>query len=468
MASNKKYDLIVNGSVKKSICLLAIPTIISMLITSIYNAADTYFVSNAGYGASAIAAVSVVMSYMSIVQAIGFFFGHGAGNFISKKLGAMLRDEAEVMSVVGVVLSFLTGVVLMILSLIFIDELVALLSNDTMTQYTKQYFRYIIYATPFMTASFTLNNQLRFQGNSIYGMVGLGIGAILNIILDPIFIKLFDGVQGAAIATMACQILSFIILIVGTFYGNNLRLNLRKLKLNKNLLAELVKGGLPSLFRQGTMSIATVCLTLMSKPFGDWAIAGVSIATRITGIFYSILIGFGQGFQPVCGFNYGAKKYDRVREAFKFSVIVSTCYMLIICAISLIFSKQLISIFNTNTNNLSQEDMLKAVDVGIRTLRLHALAFPVAGFYMVSNMMMQNIGRPVRASILTVSRQGIAFIPLVLILPRFWDLFGILISQTIADIISFIISIPIFISVMKEIRVMENSLKEDSLQQKLN
>ena len=458
MKSNK-YDLLVNGSVKKSICILAIPTIISMLITAIYNAADTYFVSNAGYGASAIAAVSVVMSYMSIIQAIGFFFGHGAGNYISKKLGAQLRDDAEVMSVVGFVLSFLTGIVLMCLSFVFIDELVALLSNDTMTQYTIQYFKYIIFATPFMTASFTLNNQLRFQGNSVYGMVGLGIGAVLNIILDPIFIKLFDGVQGASIATMICQILSFCILFVGTFFGNNLRINFKKFKINKLLLSEIFKGGLPSLFRQGTMSIATVCLTLMSKPFGDWSIAGISIATRITGIFYSILIGFGQGFQPVCGFNYGAKKYDRVREAFKFSVIVSTIYMVCICAISMLFSKQLISFFNTNTNELSAEEMSKAVDVGINTLRLHAISFPVAGFYMVSNMMMQNIGRPVRASILAVSRQGIAFIPLVLTLPYIFELKGIMISQTIADFLSFMISVPIFISVMKEIKKIEKNDK---------
>lgn len=444
------YQLLVNGNLYKRICLLAVPTIISMLITAIYNAADTYFVSS--FGESAIAGVSVVMSYMAIVQAFGFFFGHGSGNYISKALGAKDNQKAEQIAVTGLVYSFAFGLILMVFSLIFIDELVALLSNATMTDYTKGYFLYIILATPFMTASFTINNQLRFQGNAVYGMVGMGIGAVLNIILDPIFIKLFNGVHGASIATMVSQIIGFTILYVGTFYGGNIRFKIKNFRLSKLFIFEITKGGAPSLLRQGMSSVATVVLTLVVKGYGDYALAGISIAQKVSFIIFSIILGFGQGFQPVCGFNYGAKKYDRVIKSFWFTAIVATIFMTLSFALCTIFAGPLVAIFNQNNANLSNENMQKALELAERVLIYQAFAFPTVGIYVTSNMMMQNIGRPVRASILALCRQGIVYIPLLFILWGTSGLAGIELVQPIADVISFLISIPILISVLVEIK----------------
>lgn len=443
--SNKNYDLIVNGNLKKVILILAIPAIVSMLVTSIYNAADTYFVSK--FGDSAVAGVSVVMSYMSIVQAVGFFFGHGSGNFISKSLGAKDEDSAGKMAITSVVSSFVFGLIIMAFALIFIEPIAKIFSTETMLEHTKNYFFYIILATPFMTASFTLNNQLRFQGNAFYGMLGLGFGAILNIILDPIIISLTGDVSGASIATMISQIVGFILLILFSF-KSSIKLSLKNLAIKKSIFLEIFKGGLPSLLRQGTVAVSNAVLSLIVVKYGDYAVAGISVAGKVSWIFFSILIGFGQGFQPVCGFNYGAGKMDRVKSAFKFSTIVATLYMALITIVCMVFSKQLISLFNTAEGG----GMQKAIELGSKTIFYHAFAFPLAGLYTTSNMMMQNIGRPVRASILALMRQGLAFIPSILILPSLFSLTGVMLAQPVADLISFIVCIPILISVLNEIK----------------
>ena len=445
---NKNYELMVNGNLKRTICILAIPAIISMLVTALYNAADTYFVSK--LGESAVAGVSVVMSYMSVVQACGFFFGHGSGNFISQSLGKKDNLSTEKMAVTGVLYSFLAGLILMALSLVFIDPICSLFSSKTMLAHTKNYFLFVVLATPFMTSSFTLNNQLRFQGNAFYGMFGLGTGAVLNIILDPILISVTGDVRGASLATMISQIVGFILLFAFTFNKKSVRLKIKRISFEKLYIAEITKGGMPSLIRQGMMAIASACLSLMVKGYGDFAVAGVSIASKISWIFFSILIGFCQGFQPVCGFNYGAGRIDRVKKAFWFSTAVVTAYMIIACAVCLIFPSSLVELFNTAGNTVGME---KAVAVAKNTLIYQALAFPLGGLYTMSSMMMQNIRRPIRASILAMMRQGIAYIPCVLLLPSFCGLTGVMLSQTVADIVSFVVCLPILISVLKELSV---------------
>ena len=354
------------------------------------------------------------------------------------------------------------GLIIGALSLVFIDPLVKLLSNATMTEYTKNYFKYIIYATPFMTASFTLSNQLRFQGSAIHGMLGLGIGAVLNIALDPVLIEITGGVQGASLATMICQIISFGILFAMTFFGNNIRIKLKNFKISLAQVVEITRGGAPSLLRQGMSSVATVVLTLLVKPYGDFAIAGVSIAQKIAWILFSILLGFGQGFQPVCGFNYGAQKYDRVKKAFWFTVMVGTAYMFVAGLVTVLFAEPLVSFFNTSDNGLTAENMQKAVDVGVKVLRWQGFAFPLMGFYVASNMMMQNIGKPVRASVLALCRQGVVFIPILFIMNATLRLTGIILAQSVADLISFIIAIPLLISVLREINALENLKKDGS------
>jgi Na+-driven multidrug efflux pump len=332
-------------------------------------------------------------------------------------------------------------------ALIFIEPIAKIFSTETMLEHTKNYFFYIILATPFMTASFTLNNQLRFQGNAFYGMLGLGFGAILNIILDPIIISLTGDVSGASIATMISQIVGFILLILFSF-RSSIKLSLKNLAIKKSIFLEIFKGGLPSLLRQGTVAVSNAVLSLIVVKYGDYAVAGISVAGKVSWIFFSILIGFGQGFQPVCGFNYGAGKMDRVKSAFKFSTIVATLYMALVTIVCMVFSKQLISLFNTAEGG----GMQKAIELGSKTIFYHAFAFPLAGLYTTSNMMMQNIGRPVRASILALMRQGLAFIPSILILPSLFSLTGVILAQPVADLISFIVCIPILISVLNEIK----------------
>ena len=304
--------------IPKLICQLAVPTIISMLVTSFYNMADTFFVGK--INTSATAAVGVVFPLMAIIQAFGFFCGHGSGNYISRQLGAQNFEDASRMSATGFVTAFVLGLCILGVGFAFTDPLLYIMgSTETILPYARDYMRIILLGAPYMTASLVLNNQLRFQGSAFYSMIGITFGAVLNVGLDPLFIFVFDmGVAGAAWATILSQFVSFCLLIAGTFRGGNLKLNLRNFSPSLKYYKNIVKGGTPSLCRQGLGSFATICLNLMAGPYGDAAIAAMSIVTRITQFANSIVIGFGQGFQPVCGFNYGAKLYARVREGFWF------------------------------------------------------------------------------------------------------------------------------------------------------
>ena len=324
----QKFNRMTQTPIPKLICQLAVPTIISMLVTSFYNMADTFFVGK--INTSATAAVGVVFPLMAIIQAFGFFCGHGSGNYISRQLGAQNFEDASRMSATGFVTAFVLGLCILGVGFAFTDPLLYIMgSTETILPYARDYMRIILLGAPYMTASLVLNNQLRFQGSAFYSMIGITFGAVLNVGLDPLFIFVFDmGVAGAAWATILSQFVSFCLLIAGTFRGGNLKLNLRNFSPSLKYYKNIVKGGTPSLCRQGLGSFATICLNLMAGPYGDAAIAAMSIVTRITQFANSIVIGFGQGFQPVCGFNYGAKLYARVREGFWFCVKLATCILL--------------------------------------------------------------------------------------------------------------------------------------------
>ena len=301
--------------VNKLVCRLAVPTILSMMITSFYNMADTFFVGK--INTQSTAAVGVVFSLMAIIQAIGFLFGHGSGNFISRQLGAGNMEEAEKMSSVGFFTSFFAGVVILLVCMCFINPLsYALGSTPTVQPYTVAYMRIILLGAPAMTASLVLNNQMRFQGSAFYAMIGIVSGAVVNIVLDPLLIFICGmGVAGAALATTISQYLSFLLLIIMLRKGGNIRIRFNCFKPSVHFYKEIIRGGIPALFRQGLASVATICLNHAAGVYGDAAIAGMSIVSRIMMFANSALIGFGQGFQPVCGFNYGAGKNKRVLDA---------------------------------------------------------------------------------------------------------------------------------------------------------
>ena len=407
---------------------LAAPTIISMLITSFYNMADTFFVGK--IGTSATAAVGVVFPVMAIIQALGFFCGHGSGNSISRHLGSKDVQSARELASTGFFLAFALGILLMVLGLIFLDPLSHLLgSTKTIFPYTRDYLRFILLGVPYMTAQLVLNNQLRFQGNAFYAMIGITSGGVLNVILDPIFIFVFDlGISGAAIATILSQFVSFCLLLVGLRVSKCIPIHLRNVRLTVPRLREIVGGGLPSLFRQGLGSIATTTLNIAANPYGDAAIAAMSVVSRIMMFANSALIGFGQGFQPVCGFNYGADKYDRVKEAFWFCVKVSTAVLLGLAVLGGFLSGHLIWIFRNDPD---------VIQIGTTALRFQCVTFALNGWIIMNNMMMQTMGKTVPATILAASRQGLFFIPALLILPQFLGLTVIQCAQAVSDVFTF-------------------------------
>ena len=441
----EKYKTMTEKPVSSLICRLAVPTIISMLVTSFYNMADTFFVAR--IGTSATAAVGVSFALMAIIQAFGFFCGHGSGNYISRKMGQHRFDEAQQMAATGFFTALALGTVIFLLGEILIDPLCRILgATETILPYARQYLRLILIGAPYMTASLVLNNQLRFQGSAFYAMVGIASGAVLNIALDPLFIFVFDmGVSGAALATIISQFVGFVLLLKSTTQGGNLRIRLRNVTFSKYYYSQIINGGMPSLCRQGLGSVATICLNLMAGPYGDAAIAAMSVVGRVMNLAASVVTGFGQGFQPVCGFNYGAFLYDRVKEGFWFCVKVATVILIMLSAAGYLLAPQVIQLFSKNDPQV--------IAIGTQALRWQCLTFPLCGWITICNMMLQTIGKSFRASLLAMSRQGLFFIPAVLLLPALIGIQGVEIAQPIADVCSFVLAIPLQLSVLHEMTV---------------
>ena len=442
----EKFRRMTEEPVEKLVLSMAAPAIVSMLVTSIYNMADTFFVGR--LGTSATAAVGVVFPVMAIIQAFGFFFGHGSGNYISRALGKKEVEKAERMAITSFILSLLAGLLITVVGFAFEKGLLWLLgSTDTIYPYAKSYLTVILIGAPWMCSSFVLNNQLRFQGNATYAMIGISTGGLLNIALDPLFIFAFKmGIAGAAWATILSQLVSFILLYIGTLRSDNLKLKLKKFTPNWYYIKNISIGGVPSLCRQGLNSLATVCLNFACRGYGDAAIAAMSVVTRIMMFATSALIGFGQGFQPVCGFNYGAGKYKRVRKAYIFCAISGFCFLLCVAVAAILTAPFIISLFR---------DDPEVISIGAKALRWQCIVFPFNAVVIMSNMLFQTIGKMGRASLLAMSRQGLFFIPLVLLLPRFFELNGIMLSQPGADLFSLILAIPLTVVMLRELKTDE-------------
>ncbi|MBQ8236973.1 MAG: MATE family efflux transporter [Oscillospiraceae bacterium] len=444
-----KFHKMTEAPVRGLIFSLAIPCIISMLVTAFYNMADTYFVgmlkSNAATGA-----VGVVFSMMAVIQAVGFFFGQGGGVYISQMMGRQDYREASNMAATSFVYALATGGVICILGQIFLEPLAYLLgSTETILPYTEDYLRVILLGAPWMAASLVLNNQLRFQGSASYAMVGIVAGAVLNIALDPILIfTLGMGIAGAGWATIVSQFVSFCLLLAGCTRGENIRIHLRNVKIKWFYFHQIIRGGLPSLSRQILASLATICLNNAARPYGDAAIAAMGVVQRIMMFGASTMLGFGQGFQPVCGINFGAQRYDRVKEGFWFCVRFSTVFLALAGTAGAVFAPQLIALFR---------DDPAVIEFGAAGLRFQCATFWMHGWIVMSNMMQQSTGQTLPATFNSVARQGLFFIPCVLILPFFLNELGLQMAQSVADAASFLIAIPIQLIILR--RLKEGTLK---------
>ena len=426
--------------VHKLVLKLAVPTIITMIVTALYNSADTYFIGQTDTNSTA--SVGVAFALMAIIQAIGFFFGHGSGNYMAHKLGEGNKEDADVMGITGVALSFLFGLLITVLGLLFIKPLCSFMgATKNMIETSVKYTALILIAAPFMVTSFTLNNQLRFQGKAFLGMIGMTTGAILNVILDPIFIfGLNMGITGAALATAISQFISFIILLVMRKFRFS---SLKKVSLKKEIRNSIISYGMPSLIRQSIGSIAAICINNVAGGYSEAVIAAVSIVNRITMIGNSVIIGFGQGFQPVCGFNLGAKKKDRVIKAYSFCTKFSTVFMFVFGTLMFMLSPYMIKIFRND---------IDVIDAGTVILKFQCFTFIFQGVIIMTNMLLQNLGETYKASFLAVARQGIFFIPLIFILSHFMGLLGLQMAQAISDVMTFLVTVPMAIGAIKKLK----------------
>ena len=444
------YTFLTQAPVHKVIHTMALPTIISMLVTSLYNMGDTFFVSK--INTQCTAAVGIVFSVMSMVQAIGFFFGHGSGNYMSRHLGAKDVEAARVMSATGFVYSFSFGTLIAILGHLFLADLaVALGSTPTILPYSKRYLGILLLATPFMTSALTMNNQMRFQGNAAFAMVGILTGAVLNLLLDPLFIFAFGwGIDGAAWATVVSQTCSFFVLLYMTRKNGGIRIDIRRYSPRFSLVKEIIFGGTPSLSRQGLAAISTTTLNLAAGMYGDAAIAGMSIVTRYCFFMFAIIIGLGQGFQPLCGFCYGARLYARVKQGFLYCIKIGTAFLLLCAILSFGFAEDIVRMFRNDPD---------VIAVGTVALRWQLVTFALLPTIGLTNMLMQTIRKPIQANLVAAARSGLFFIPLVLILPHFIGLLGVEMCQAISDVCSFCVCVPIAYLAFKEMKELEEKMK---------
>ena len=437
-----KHQFLTEAPIPRVISTMALPTIIGMMVTSLYNIVDTYFVSQ--INTQSTAAVGVVFTVMTIFQAVGFFFGHGSGNYMAISLGAGDRHEAEKMAATGLLYALVCAVVLALAAACAMRPLCMTLGcTPTILPYAEQYLVPILIGAPFSVGSFVMNVQLRQQGSAAYGVVGMMCGAILNIALDPLLIFTFGlGIRGAGIATMISQLVSVGVLYTMTGRDDNVHLRLRNIRFGRKYIAGIFTGGTPSLTRQILNSISTLLLNVSAAAFGDSAIAAMTIVTRITFLVNAAVIGLGQGYQPLCGFCFGAKKYDRLIKGYWFCVGVGTAFFTAVTVVGMMFSTEIISIFRDDAD---------VVTIGGEALRWQLLTYPLGAVIMLSNMAMQSIRKPVRASLLAASQRGLFFVPLLLVLTSRYGLTGVEISQPLADVCAFVVALPVLLCTFRRL-----------------
>lgn len=451
-----QYQKMTATPVSKLILRLGLPTTISMLVTNLYNMADTWFVSRLGL--SATGAVGVVFGLMAIIQAFGFTFGHGAGSNISRLLGARNREQARRFSSTAFYLALAVGALITVFGLLFLTPLCKLLgSSSSILPYAKTYAVFILLSAPAMAASCVMNNILRYEGRASEAMVGLVSGSVLNIGGDALFIfVLHMDIAGAGLSTMLSQYVSFAILLWFFIRGKaQTSLAPRYFTRSASLIWDMVKTGFPSMIRQGLTSVSTMVLNWQAMIYGDAAIAAMSVISRIFNFLYSVALGIGQGFQPVSSFNYGAKKYDRVRKAFLFTLAFGTLTMLCFTVGGLLLGAPLVALFL---------DDPQALEIARYVLRLQCFTMLTVPVCICGNMLFQSIGLAGRASFLACLRSGMVFIPTLLLLAQLFHLRGIEWAQSVTDLLSMLITIPFLLQFLHKLNGMsEKQAADDSI-----
>ena len=455
-AEQAQYNKMTQTPIPKLIVTLAVPTVISMMTTAIYNMADTAFVSQ--LGTSAAGAVGIVFSLMAIIQAIGFMLGMGAGSLISRLLGQQKNQEANRTGSTAFFTALAFGLLLSVFGLLFLNPLMgALGATPTILPYARDYAQYILFGAPVMCASFVLNNLLRSQGKALLAMFGIATGGILNIGLDPLFIFVFRlGIGGAAIATLLSQCVSFCILLSFFLRGKSVvRLSIRQVSRQWQTYWLIVKTGLPSFCRQGLASIATVALNVSAAAYGDPAVAAMSIVGRIFMLVLSAMLGFGQGYQPVVGFNYGAKKYSRVRHAFRFSLTVGLVLLTVLGTVGFLFAPQIMALFRRAD--------AEVIAIGALACRAQCVALIFQPLIVICNMTFQVLGRSWQATFISSCRQGIFFLPLILILPACFGLTGVQLTQPAADLLTFACCFPLLRGYFRDLKQLEQAASAEEV-----
>ena len=435
--------------IPKLILSLATPTILSMLITSIYNLADTFFVGQISTSASG--AVGVVSSLMAIIQALGFMLGHGAGSIISRSLGSQNTKAATRFASTSFFTALTFGLILAAVGLTTLPHFMMLLgSTETILPHACAYARPILIAAPLMMSSLVMNNILRYEGKASFAMIGLVTGGVLNMVLDPVFIFGFGlGTAGAGIATALSQSISFCILLSMFLRGKTVsQFQLSAVTRSPAEFGTILMTGLPSFGRQGLNSISGMLLNIAARSYGDAAVAGMSIVSRIFMFIISVAIGTGQGFQPVAGFNYGARKYRRVEKACVFTMCASFCFLSVIVAACWFNAEALIKLFR---------DDPEVTAIALPAFRYQCFACFLQPVIVAGNMLFQSIGKAGRATFLACCRQGVFFIPLILTLPRMFGLLGIEICQPIADVLTFVVTVPFLFPFLHQLVKMEEA-----------
>lgn len=431
----RRYTIMTTRPLAGLILSLSAPSALSMLITSVYNMTDTYFVAK--LGTSAAAAVGVVFALMSLIQAIGFTVGMGAASSISRLLGARENDAADVYASSAVVMAAILGAVTSASGLLLLEPLMTLLgATETSLPYASQYAAYILVGAPVMCVTFALNAVLRAEGHAAFCTIGIALGGVVNIILDPILIFTLEmGVSGAAIATLISQIISFLVLVSVFITGKTVvKLLPGRVSKSLGLYVKIIANGSPTLCRQGLASLASALLAITSKPYGDAAVAALTIAAKVYAMIRNFIVGIGQGYQPVAGYNYGAANYRRVKRGFFFTLSVGTVICLAAAALIALGSETVMSAFG--------KDEQEVISVGSDALKTFCFSLPVLGFSTYVNQMLQCLGRNKSAAFLASCRQGVFFVPLIFILTHFFGIVGTEYTQSIADILTFAVSVP--------------------------
>ena len=442
-----QFDKMTKTPIPRLVMGLAVPTILSMLITSIYNLADTFFVGQISTSASG--AVGVVSSLMAVIQAVGFMLGHGAGSVISRSLGSGDAPAASRFASTSFFTALGAGAALGVFGIAGLTPLMRLLgSTETILPHARAYAFYILLAAPFMMSSLVMNNILRYEGKASFAMVGLVTGGVLNMALDPVFIfGLGMGAGGAGLATGLSQMVSFGILLSMYLRGKTVsRLALRFYTRSPRDIATILTTGLPSFGRQGLASFASMMLNVAARPYGDAAVAAMSIVSRIFQFLLSVALGVGQGFQPVASYNYGARKFHRVRQACLFTIGASFVLMTALAAVCYVNGEALVRLFR---------DDGAVTAIALPAFRWQCVATLLQPVLVCGNMLFQSAGKAGRATFLSCCRQGIFFIPLILALPRAFGLAGVQYSQPIADALSFVVAVPFMAQFLAELDRMD-------------